>query len=291
MGLQDLRLEDERNLNIDHQRALGHRRFSSVEEEINPYEFTLDAMVYIKMSLYPLALDHYLNNHNPQRKEFPRHCFHTDCSVRILLAILNGVEYLHEKRIIHRDLKPSNIFLSTRIAISSVQGDKNGEVNITSCAQCRAQVEADFGSKSVVDDKEYVFVTPHIGDLGLVKLLNPSSNRDDNEGSSSSSLYEVGTRFYYPKTLNQACEKLDVYSLGIIALELIACFNTRSERIKVLSTFRDTGMLPQQLEGHEMAYGIKHMNKENKDQRWGCSEVRIWLKNLRKKYKLVKEDE
>ncbi|RAL61198.1 hypothetical protein DID88_010277 [Monilinia fructigena] len=73
-------------------------------------------ILYIRFTVYPLTLEEYISTDAPQPgHEFPiRHCFHTLPTIRILGAILNGVQYLHAKRLIHRDLKPANIFLSAK---------------------------------------------------------------------------------------------------------------------------------------------------------------------------------
>ena len=89
-----------------------------------------------------------------------------------------------------------------------------------------------------------------------------------------------------PKKEPVICPKLDVYSLGVIALELIHKFDTRSERATVLSNLKQ-GILPAELGNHAMAGGIKAMAHEERDRRWDCGAVRKWLEEMQGKGKGV----
>jgi translation initiation factor 2-alpha kinase 3 len=90
---------------------------------------------------------------------------------------------------------------------------------------------------------------------------------------------QAGTRFYRPPSSSKICPKLDVYSLGVIAFELLNKCGTKTERAVVLSDLLK-GIFPAKFEKHEMADGIKHMLWNNRDDRWGCTEVRKWLKGI-----------
>ena len=110
-------------------------------------------MLFIKMGLHPLTLEDFIWGHEETGL---KHCFHTQISVRILLSIVDGLEYIHDNRIIHRDIKPSNIFLS----ISKDQQSKSERnINITGCHEC-----------GLVTNTRLT-ITPHIGDFGLAAEL------------------------------------------------------------------------------------------------------------------------
>ncbi|RHZ63059.1 putative protein kinase [Aspergillus thermomutatus] len=195
-------------------------------------------VLHIQMSLHPISLNSYLsprslghaeNNHAPPR----RHCFHLIPSLRLMLRIISGVEYLHAKGIIHRDLKPANIFLSS---------SDNG--NLDGCPSCMAN----YGSTSD-------YCHPRIGDFGLVadvSHLNDCPSPAFEEGPKLQRV--VGTEFYRPPLSTNGAkdsngmfrtgnhqfsyiidETLDVYALGVILFELLYRLNTKMERQMVLT--------------------------------------------------------
>lgn len=146
-----------------------------------------------------------------------KHCFHPAPSIRILLAILDGIAYLHHHRIVHRDLKPGNIFL----APNSDPRHPDGSVDLFLCASCRAESKANPISLRV-----------RIGDFGLVTAL--AQDGDGMEGGLGGSDEErgkpVGTELYRPAVEEErgnASPALDVFAAGVVAVELLWPFGTR----------------------------------------------------------------
>ena len=133
------------------------------------------------------------------------HCFHPCISLELLQKIQEGVEYLHSQGVVHRDLKPANIFLS----ISDSQIVPAGSVDLATCDPCLHS-----------PDHPALHVNPRIGDFGLVATLS------DNSESSTLGRKPVGTELYRPNTLSTISTKLDIFSLGVIAFELLYRFNT-----------------------------------------------------------------
>lgn len=240
-----------------------------------------DIILYIQMSLHPTTLSNYLSP-DPPNAEDPvklRHCYHQDATIAILSAILDGIEYLHSQRIVHRDLKPANIFLSVH---TDNPPSPNGCVLINACSECAHA----FNSTPI-------YITPCIGDFGLIaEMQDPTPNPADASFRPSQLAHlsprPVGTQFYRPAQQPahepRICPKLDVYSLGVIAFELLWKFDTRTERVMLLTQLA-RGVLPDSFVARYpvAAAGIRAMVQQDRDRRWDCAAVRAWLTELRGK--------
>jgi translation initiation factor 2-alpha kinase 3 len=241
--------------------------------DIQNWDNEKDMMIFIQMAPYPLTLEDFIWSEQQANSDARlQHCFHWRIAADMLLAILDGVEYIHGQDIVHRDLKPSNIFLSTQ------RGNyrPEGSVNVTGCTHCNSTSRSD----------EHIFVTPHIGDFGLIAKVDSSSSPKKTTFSPSplavlssvASSRQPGTKFYAaPKDeeSQRISPKLDVYSLGIIACEMLIKFGTRSERLVVLSDLNNSKL--DVLRGHPMETGIRGMLDHDVEKRWSCAAVREWI--------------
>ncbi|KAI9821696.1 MAG: hypothetical protein M1827_002277 [Pycnora praestabilis] len=222
-----------------------------IERTRNPKGYTASigpiVTIHIQMSLHPVSLTNYLSpdvsglTHDSTADHY--HCYHLEPSLRLVLAILSGVGYLHSQGIVHRDLKPANVFLS----IYNEEPHLSGCVEVLPCSSCNR-----FG--------ERVFVVPRIGDFGLVAdiavpevLPKPETKATpENTGFveslpdspppkglhplSSVKTRPVGTEFYRPSlSPNKPDEKLDIFSLGVVTFEFLWKFQTSGSH-SVLST-------------------------------------------------------
>lgn len=136
---------------------------------------------------------------------------------RLFRQIAEGLSHLHAQGMIHRDLKPGNIFLDT-----------NGDVKI-----------GDFGL-AIGDDGEQ-----HVAALRKSAILHP-------EGFPESLTGGVGTPLYVSPEQEKSGirynHKVDMYSLGIILLELLVPFGTSMERAAVIKDARSQEVrLPSEL--------------------------------------------
>ncbi|KAK5060134.1 hypothetical protein LTR84_010018 [Exophiala bonariae] len=244
-------------------------------------ETALDASVYVlhvQMSVYPMTLAQYLapqgqhqsSSTSPQTR---RHCFHLVPALRILLGILCGLQYIHAKGLIHRDIKPSNIFISS-MGLSAGSLIAEGYHDVGSCTGC--------------PDRSPYYINPRIGDFGLVA---------EAAATSSTNQKDVGTQYYRPPPYRDphnkwnshlVNEKLDVFALGVILVEMLWCCSTSTERMHVLQGLQ-RGKLPSGFvgkineEGHEpqmgdvVVQGILGMINRNPEERWGCTAVTEWI--------------
>lgn len=146
------------------------------------------------------------------------HCFHLEPSICFLLAVLDGLDYLHNEGIIHRDIKPANIFLG----LSSTARPTPGSVDLMSCTDCQTH-----------ERLNPIRLEVRIGDFGLVSVVNPDA--DAAQASEA-----AGTVIYRPPGLaaQRPHPSLDIYALGIVAFELLWKFNTRMERFHTLQQLK-----------------------------------------------------
>jgi hypothetical protein len=249
-----------------------------------------DCFIYIKMAPYPLTLADFINppsDHNLSCESTdlqPRHCFHSLPAIRLLLRTLSGLAYLHRKKQIHRDLKPANIFLSI---LEEGEPPDKAWVDVSDCPDC-----ASLGRQ-----RTPCYVSPCIGDFGLVvdlKVLEdditvPDVRASADVGGTLGSASQMdaqpktpGTKLYIPpnqSTHNIICPKLDTYALGVILMELLYQFDTRSERMIVLDKARQ-GDWPPNLHNHELAEAVMGMMEPDRVKRWGCEGVLMWAEKM-----------
>ena len=257
--------------------------WTSSDSSIDPSEPRLT--LHVQMALYPLSLADYLmepSNRGPAELVCNlRHCFHLDMSLRILLEILDGVEYLHKMGIVHRDLKPSNIFLSIQDRIS------HKHLDLGACTDCKRHNVPSSGP----------YLNLRIGDFGLVaEIACPKSY------NSPSVAEAVGTEMYRPPGPEAIHEKLDVYAMGVIAFELLSPFETSMslpsqmvsgpadnvtgmERYDMLQLLRK-GIPPESFlsnygqDGKEITKMVKSMVDSEPQKRPACSEIRASVRNI-----------
>ncbi|XP_060950485.1 eukaryotic translation initiation factor 2-alpha kinase 1 isoform X1 [Limanda limanda] len=174
-------------------------------------EVQFHLMLYIQMQLCERSLRDWISERNEKPKEeqtlkCPYGCVDTEQTLSLLRNILEGVEYIHSRGIMHRDLKPRNIFLHAQ--------------------DCHVR----------------------IGDFGLAcgGIIADGHKRPVSPLSGSSHTGGVGTVVYAaPEQLNGSHydSKSDMYSVGVLALELFQPFGTEMERVRTLGDLKE-GKIP-----------------------------------------------
>ncbi|XP_029432303.1 eukaryotic translation initiation factor 2-alpha kinase 1 isoform X2 [Rhinatrema bivittatum] len=163
-------------------------------------------MLNIQMKLCETSLWDWIVERNKRTPEASSPYQHVDvgCTIKIFQELLQGVYYIHSMGVLHRDLKPRNVFL--------------------------------HGSDLHV----------RIGDFGLAckDIIQEDTNQwlqiDKTNGSAHTS--GVGTCLYAAPEQLQGSHydfKSDMYSVGIILLELFQPFGTEMERTKILTELRN----------------------------------------------------
>ncbi|KAF2152367.1 kinase-like protein [Myriangium duriaei CBS 260.36] len=234
--------------------------------------------LHIQMSLYPLTLAQYLSPSfsSPLSLEDStltlQHCFHAPASLRIFSAVLSGIAHLHAHSIIHRDIKPANIFLSPSLCAPSLA--PHGSVDPLSCADCLASQTAP-ASWPETSDCAALRLGVCVGDFGLVTDVRSATTAGGG----------VGTALYRPPERTVTGQGLDMYALGIVLVELLTKFDTRSERLDVLSRLRGEGSFPVTMKGKDMR-GVRGLVEKllaaggGKEDEVSCESVRGWVEQL-----------
>lgn len=227
----------------------------------------------IQMGLHAMNLATYLSppptdSAQPLSAPIVRHCFHLAPSLRLLLGIICGLQYLHRTGIVHRDIKPANILITESPFQYAV-----GFYDVGSCHSC--------------PERRPHFLNPRIADFGLVADIKRSTDLD-----SPLPYKAAGTELYRPPAsfVESTNEKLDVFALGILLFELLWRFGTKAERAMVLSGLH-RGEVPPSFPvsidvhcgngvGENVVQCIRGMVDKDAKARWDLERVEGWAEGL-----------
>ncbi|XP_078213584.1 eukaryotic translation initiation factor 2-alpha kinase 1 isoform X3 [Callithrix jacchus] len=211
----------------------------SSEENVNVLgqtEVQYHLMLHIQMQLCELSLWDWITERNKRGRKCVDEsaCPYVMANVatKIFQELVEGVFYIHNMGIVHRDLKPRNIFLH----------GPDQQVKI-----------GDFG-------------------LACTDILQKNTDWTSRNGKRTPAhTSRVGTCLYASPEQLEGSEydaKSDMYSLGVILLELFQPFGTEMERAEVLTGLR-TGQLPESLSKRcpVQAKYIQHLTRRNSSQR------------------------
>mmetsp|Transcript_39804 Transcript_39804/g.60113 ORF Transcript_39804/g.60113 Transcript_39804/m.60113 type:complete len:592 (+) Transcript_39804:1017-2792(+) len=163
----------------------------------------------------------------------------------IFTQIVKGLSHVHSKNIIHRDLKPANIFQSEDgifkigdFGLSKLMLNISSSSPSSSPSSSSMNNGEDFGNtqlqrrsswkhsntitkKEEEDDDDTWKYELHTGGVGTVSYAAPE---------------QISSEKYGPEA--------DIYSLGLILLELFSTFDSAHERASVFRDCRTNGTLP-----------------------------------------------
>ncbi|XP_036428926.1 eukaryotic translation initiation factor 2-alpha kinase 1 isoform X2 [Colossoma macropomum] len=192
----------------------------SQQAEKHPNKVQFHLMLYIQMQLCERSLKDWIQERNCRPKadltmsRGPYQSLDCEQALHILKNILEGVEYIHSRGIMHRDLKPRNIFLQGHEYHVKI-GDfglacRDIVVNENEQLPLHSALETNAGSAHTTGVGTFVYASP-----------------EQLEGSHYDS-------------------KSDMFSIGVVAVELFQPFGTEMERVHVLEELR-RGKVPDTL--------------------------------------------
>jgi serine/threonine protein kinase len=151
--------------------------------------------------------------------------------LQIFQQVCAGLAHVHEKGIVHRDLKPANIFASQDGAAFRI-----GDFGLSKLLQTKTEKGATGGGAN----EERLLLIYEAGDDDDAADATRNEWKETDEPSWNDPLTAgVGTASYAsPEQVASRSygKEADIFSMGLILLELLCCFSTEHERIQ---TFHD----------------------------------------------------
>ena len=192
-------------VDIDMASIIDYNYAINNDSELNSIE-KLCPILFIQMELCDYNLREYLLTNGIDDK--------LNNKINYFKQIINGLKYLHDNNIIHRDIKPENIFIL------------DGKIKI-----------GDFGLCKKYEKIKQIKINEN---KQINDLLENISIKDNYEFEIFTMTKYLGTGIYKAPEVDTGIYNLsiDIYSLGIILLELLINTNTYYEKFKIIENIK-----------------------------------------------------
>ena len=223
--------------------------------------YTYQISLYIQMQLCnSITLADWIRSRNEKHDDVST-CLEDriDDVITIFEQIVHGLHHVHERNIVHRDLKPSNVFAAVE-NVDTTLHFKIGDFGLSKLIPMTSNRDPLFSSGSPtqlhrgrLQRQRQLLLLEAATPIDTV-LTSPYVNVKSDLGSSSWFNHHtagVGTASYaapeqvVTQTYGTA---VDIFSLGLILLELVCCFSTEHERLQTFHNCRQQRIVPCELQ-------------------------------------------
>ena len=210
-------------------------------QKATPYQYQIS--LYIQMQLcHPANLQDWIRERNKQIPESD-HEQRIGPAVEIFQQICSGLAHIHGVGVVHRDLKPANIFVSSDgkvIKIGDFGLSKQLRDIVKKQQQQHKNTTFDSSKPPSSPHKQHPPSEQKLSDA--IIPIRPATKAIIERNKVGNNLTSgIGTASYaapeqvQSKTYGTAA---DIFSLGLIFLELVSCFETEHERLHNLQQCR-----------------------------------------------------
>lgn len=211
-----------------------------------PYQYQIS--LYIQMQLcHPANLQDWIRERNKQIPESD-HERRIGPAVEIFQQICSGLAHIHKSNVVHRDLKPANIFVSSDGKVIKI-GDfglskqlrdivnhqHTGTFNSKPSSPHQRPPSEKKSVKTAETQRNNDAIISIRADVSSTQALVEYNKVDDNLTSGIGTASYAAPEQVQSKTYGTA---VDIFSLGLIFLELVSCFETEHERLHNLQQCR-----------------------------------------------------
>jgi len=240
----------------------------TLTEGVLPSGIAYQGILYIQMQICSFSLKEWM--------DMKERIINSEENIAIVAQIAKALCYIHSQGLIHRDLKPSNVFVVGYDGSSSLRNaclkigdfgvatfinDEVGDSFSRSPQLLSTTFPGNIRQTNFLSSSTPALSTSHTSPITIrndgngspLQIVPPSPmkslGRDQVAGVGSHSYRTTGigtVAYASPEQLRKDIydEKTDLYSLGIIFLELYFSFYTRMERAEILQKLRKNGSLP-----------------------------------------------
>ena len=235
--------------------------------------------LFIVMKLYDRSLKHLIE----YRRKMDISVNHNICIMR---ELLEACRYIHAKGVVHRDISPCNVFFDGNggtvlgdFGLASADSKHRlreislRTVSTTSGTSPLRKTSAALPPRSLSRARPIERISTQ---AVLKKTLQSSDSGSTTDASDpiGKPLYAAPEQWENPGQPNSTTSKADVFSLGVVLIELFSHFTTGRERIETLSDVRE-GILTDEfvLQYPKVASLASKMLQKNPNERASAGEL------------------